>query len=79
MPDEMLRQRVEEVIRQRIAPDMNLDGTRIEVVEVEDGIASVRMNGVCSGCPATITVIISGIEQELRQHIPEVQYLDVVM
>ena len=79
MPDEMLRQRVEEVIRQRIAPDMNLDGTRIEVVDVEDGIASVRMNGVCSGCPATITVIISGIEQELRQHIPEVQYLDVVM
>lgn len=79
MPDEFLRQRVESVIRQKIAPSMNLDGTGIEVIEVDDGIASVRMNGVCSGCPATITVIVHGIEQELRNEIPEVQYLDVVM
>jgi Fe-S cluster biogenesis protein NfuA len=78
MPNEILRQRVEEVIRKQIAPTLDLDGTRIEVLDVEDGVASVRMNGVCSGCPATITVIVNGIEQELRQQIPEVEYLDVV-
>jgi Fe-S cluster biogenesis protein NfuA len=78
MPDEQLRQRVETVIREKIAPSLNLDGTGIEVIEVDDGIASVRMNGVCSGCPATITVIVHGIEQELRQAVPEVIYLDVI-
>lgn len=79
MPDEVLRQRVETVLREKIAPSLNLDGTGIEVVEVDDGIASVRLNGVCSGCPATVTVLIHGMEHELRQAIPEVQYLDVVL
>ena len=73
-----LRGRVQDVIRTRVAPAMDLDGTDIEVLDVEQGCARVRLNGACAGCPATVMTIIMGMEHELRQHIPEIEYLEAV-
>jgi Fe-S cluster biogenesis protein NfuA len=71
-----LRARVEEVIRTEIAPLLELDGAGIEVLAVENGCARVRLNGVCAGCPATVMFVVHGIEQELRQRVPGVEYLE---
>jgi Fe-S cluster biogenesis protein NfuA len=38
----------------------------------------VRLNGVCSGCPATVMFLIRGMEEELRRHVPEIEYLEAV-
>ena len=73
-----LRSRVEAVIRAEIAPALELDGTGIEVLDVEDGCARVRLNGACSGCPATVMFVIRGMEEELRRHVPEIEYLEAV-
>ena len=73
-----LRSRVEEVIRTQVAPALEMDGTAIEVLDVDRGCARVRLNGACAGCPATIMFIIRGMEEELRRHIPEVEYLEAV-
>lgn len=71
-----LRERVEAVLKHDIAPALELDGSGIEVLNVSDGIASVRLTGVCAGCPATILVIITSLERELRQRIPEVEMIE---
>ena len=71
-----LRARVEEVIRTEVAPLLELDGAGIEVLEVENGCARVRLHGVCAGCPATVMFVVHGIEQELRKRVPEVEYLE---
>jgi len=73
---ESLKARVEQVLRSEVAPALELDGTAIEVLEVEGGVARVRLNGACSGCPASVMTIIMVIEQELRQRIPEIEYLE---
>jgi len=73
-----LRARVEAVIRTEVAPALELDGTAIEVLDVDDGCARVRLNGVCSGCPATVMFVIQGLEAELRRHVPEIEYLEAV-
>ncbi len=78
MPSDDLKSRVEAILRREIAPALELDGTAIEVLDVTDGVARLRFNGACSGCPATIWTIINGIEQELRQRIPEIEYLEAV-
>jgi Fe-S cluster biogenesis protein NfuA len=72
-----LRARVEHALKHDIAPALLLDGTGIEVMEVTDGIASVRLTGVCSGCPATIMTVITFLESELRKKIPEIDILEV--
>jgi Fe-S cluster biogenesis protein NfuA len=74
-PDE-LKARVEHVIRTEVAPALELDGTQIEVLDVIDGVARLRLGGACAGCPATVWTLINGIEQELRQRVPEVEYLE---
>jgi Fe-S cluster biogenesis protein NfuA len=73
-----LHERVEHVLKTEIAPALLLDGNGIEVLEVADGIASVRLTGVCAGCPATIMTVITALEDELRKKFPEVQVLEAV-
>ena len=73
-----LRDRVEHALKQDIAPALLLDGNGIEVLEVANGIASVRLTGVCAGCPATIMTVITSLEDELRKLVPEVEILEAV-
>lgn len=78
MQTDDLKARVEQTLKTQVAPALELDGTAIEVLDVTDGVARLRLNGACSGCPATIWTLINGIEQELRQRIPEIEYLEAV-
>jgi Fe-S cluster biogenesis protein NfuA len=73
-----LKERVEAVLAEEIGPDLDLDGSAIEVLGVDGGVVQVRLGGVCSGCPSTITTLIMGLEQELRKRIPEIEYLEAV-
>lgn len=71
--------KVEDALKRYAAPAMELDGREIEVVEVENGIASVRLGAVCASCPATLMTVISGLEAELRKYVPEVDILEAVV
>jgi riboflavin kinase/FMN adenylyltransferase len=73
-----LKQRVEAVLREQVAPALFLDGAGFEVLDVTDGVVRMRMTGACMSCPSTIMTLIMGIEQELRKHIPEIEYLEAV-
>ena len=73
-----LRDRVEHALKAEIAPALLLDGNGIEVLGVSDGIARVRLTGVCAGCPATIMTVITSLEDELRKRVPEVEVLEAV-
>src|SRR4029077_16051148 len=70
--------RVRSVLSAEIAPALQLDGGDIELLDVTDGVARVRLHGVCNGCPSTIMAVIMGIEQELRRRLPEIEYLEAV-
>ena len=73
-----LRSRVEDALKNEIAPALMLDGAGIEVLEVANGIASVRLTGVCAGCPASILTVLTALEDELRKKVPEVEILEAV-
>jgi Fe-S cluster biogenesis protein NfuA len=73
-----LKARVVRVLAEEVGPALDLDGARIEVLEVADGVAQIRLNGVCSGCPSTTMVVLHGLEQELRKRVPEIEYLEAV-
>lgn len=73
-----LKERVEHALKNEIAPALLLDGAGIEVLEVTNGIASVRLSGACAGCPATIMTVITSLEDELRKKVPEVEVIEAV-
>ena len=73
-----LKDRVAQVLAEEIGPALDLDGAAIEVVGVDGGVVQVRLTGACAGCPSTVMTLIMGLEHELRQRIPEVEYLEAV-
>ena len=75
--DEM-RQLLARFLAEEAAPALHLDGSGLEVVEIRDGVARVRLGGVCAGCPGTIMAVITGIEHEVRRRFPEIDYIEAV-
>jgi Fe-S cluster biogenesis protein NfuA len=73
-----LKDRVVQVLAEEVGPALSLDGSAIEVVDVTDGVVQVRLSNVCAGCPSTIMTVVMGLEQELRQRIPEIEYLEAI-
>ena len=48
-----LKERVDRILNEEIGPALQIDTGRIEVLDVTDGVARVRLQGVCTGCPST--------------------------
>ncbi len=67
-----IRSQVADIIRQ-LRPAVQSDGGDIELVDVaEDGIVTVRLLGACIGCPSAAITLKMGVEQSLKDNIPEV-------
>lgn len=73
-----LKQRVADVLVREIGPALSMDGTQLEVIDVTDGVARLRLGGVCGSCPTSIMAAVQGIEQELRKHIPEIEFIEAL-
>ena len=67
-----MQEKVEEVL-DKIRPALVRDGGNVELVSVDDGTVKVRLTGACSGCPMSTMTLKMGIEQILKQEIPEVK------
>lgn len=63
-----MRDKVEEVLNQ-IRPSLRADGGDVELVDVQDGIVSVKLTGACSGCPMSTVTLKNGIERLLKEEI----------
>lgn len=67
------REKVEEVL-ESIRPALRFDGGDVELVDIgEDRTVYVRLMGACSGCSMSLLTLKGGIEQRLKQAIPEVK------
>jgi Fe-S cluster biogenesis protein NfuA len=71
------RERVEAVIG-RLRPIIQADGGDVEVIDVQDNKARVRLSGNCVGCPSAQITLHLGIELALKEEIPEFEQLVVV-
>ncbi|MGE5673104.1 MAG: NifU family protein [Mycobacterium leprae] len=77
MTEETLYQRVDRALDQ-IRPAIRMDGGEVELIDVEEGIAKVRMVGACGGCPMSTMTLKMGIERAIRQAVPEVHSVEAV-
>lgn len=73
-----LDQRVLKVL-DLIRPMIKADGGDIEYVETtDDGVVRIRFQGACVGCPSSSMTLKMGIENNLKQHVPEVREVEAV-
>jgi len=56
-----------------IRPNLRADGGDVELVDVKDGVVSVRLKGSCAGCPMSTMTLKNGIERILKQEVSDVK------
>lgn len=68
----MLREKVEEAL-DRIRPGLRFDGGDVELIDVEDGVVTLRLVGACGGCPMSTMTLKMGIERAIKSAVPEIK------
>ena len=66
-----MREKVKEAI-EKIRPMLQADGGDVELVDIHEGVVTVRLQGACAGCPMSQMTLKNGIEKILKKEIPEV-------
>jgi len=72
-----MKEKVEEALG-KIRPLLQADGGDVELVEIDGGTVKVRLTGACSGCPMAAMTLKQGIEQRLKEMVPEVEKVEAV-
>ena len=67
-----MRDKIEAVLDE-IRPALMADGGDVQLVDVKEGVVTVRLLGACGGCPMATMTLQQGIERKLKEHVPEVK------
>ena len=71
MTNELRQQKIDEVL-QELRPNIQMDGGDVEFVSFNDGTVSLRLHGACASCPLSLYTLKLGIEERLKQEVPDV-------
>lgn len=66
-------QKIKDILERDIQPAVAMDGGYIEFVSYKDGIVYLSLQGACSGCPSSAFTLKQGIENRLKQFLPEIK------
>ena len=71
--EKSFEEKVKKVI-EAVRPSLQSHGGDVELVGTdEDNTVKVRLQGACSGCPGAQMTLKQGIEQLLKENVPEVK------
>ena len=70
-----MKEKVEAAIN-KIRPMLQADGGDVQLIDVEDGIVTVQLQGACAGCPMSQMTLKNGIERFLKKEIPGVKSVE---
>jgi len=71
-PKNEIERKIVEILDNDIRPAVAMDGGDITFEKFEDGIVFLHLKGACAGCPSSTATLKMGIENRLKDSIPEV-------
>jgi Fe-S cluster biogenesis protein NfuA len=72
-----MRERVEGVL-DRVRSHLKADGGNVELVDLVDGVVTIKLTGGCMRCPMSQMALHSGLENALREAVAEVKKVVIV-
>ncbi len=70
--DDAMYDRIAMIFETRINPAVAGHGGHVDLIDVQDGVVMLRMQGGCQGCGMASVTLRQGIEKTLRQIAPDV-------
>ncbi len=77
-PGDPIVERIRQILDDEIRPAVAMDGGDIIFAGYRDGVVELYMQGACQGCPSSTLTLKMGIEQRLREAVPEVQAVEAI-
>ena len=74
---ESIEKRVQDALGE-IRPQIQADGGDIEFVGIENQTLKVRLRGACAGCPMAAMTLKQGVENIVKQRVPEILEVEAV-
>lgn len=71
MNNKEIVKKIKEVLT-TLRPYLQNDGGDVEFIKYENGVVYVRLNGACSNCMMADYTLSDGIEEALKDEIPEI-------
>ena len=72
-----MREKIEAAL-DKIRPALRADGGDVELVDVKDGVVTVRLTGACGSCPMSTMTLKMGVERVIREEVPDIKELVAV-
>ena len=73
-----MKEKIEKAL-EKIRPFLEAEGGNVELVDVTDkGVVKLRLSGACGCCPMSTYTLKMGIEQKLKEEVPEVKEVEQV-
>lgn len=74
--DDPLAAEIQRLIDTQVNPGVATHGGFVELLDVKENRAYVRMGGGCQGCGLASVTLKQGVEAMLRQHYPDIEVID---
>jgi len=74
-----LRKAVEKVLEEKVRPNVAGHGGGVELVDVKNGVVTVRLIGACMGCPMAQMTLTHGVEQEIKKALPQIKRVEAAL
>ena len=71
-----LEERIAEAV-ESVRPFLASHGGGVEILSVEDGIARLRLQGSCNGCPASASTLEHALKEAIDEAAPDLLALEV--
>lgn len=61
----------------KVKPYMDSHGGSVKVVSLENGVAKLKLEGSCDGCPSSVSTLELGIKEAIEEECPDLIGLEV--
>ena len=72
-----MRERIEEVL-DRVRGNLGVDGGDVQLVDVAEGVVTLRLEGGCTFCPMSRMALLCGLEHALKEGVEGVRKVVLV-
>ena len=74
-----MREKVEQAL-DAVRPFLQTDGGNVKLLDVTDnGVVLVRPTGACAGCPSAGMTLKMGVEEAVKERVPEVTRVEAII
>lgn len=70
----MIRQ-LETLFDEQVRPALAAHGGNVEIVDIDNDILYLRLQGGCQGCSSSAATLKDGIERLVKQNYPDIKHV----